>query len=539
MTRWLASNLRAVGVVITRRASLPSSCLRCSDATRPTQASPAGSGRARCAPHLLPLLAVVALLAAACTGGGSDAVDDGAESADATTDAADPSGTVAAGGADPLEASGVADRPLSYRCDSVVFTPEEASAGSVETAGGTASIDALGTALPTWLVGLDGVFVPCLAVNATVNDLRPVAFELAGEQLVVEACVDHADLVVDRREIGGATVITIFGPAPETLDGVVGPECAVDASAPLDDELAGGLVPATTLSGVTYPFGAPTAGLHEQLGFGVGLAPLPAVDPASVLCRAQPATNAVEVQWSGLEPGYRAEVRVGDDVRYRSEPAGVDGAPSVVGAYILAMFDRGVTVSDPDFVNSFADYAATGDAATYVLDVVGGSGEATSIVCGEAGVGGAGTVPLLDPAEQPNTLGGDLGAAKSLFDAVAILPFVYQTIEPICDGCDGQEIALILAPDGTAARQFDPPVEQQADPSLPGLVDPFALHELLAAAEANGRDVAYVIDPSSGVPIEWTIDGRGARITCLEVDIAPPDLRPTTACRTDLDLIGR
>ncbi len=537
MTAWLESNLRAVGVVITRRASLPSSCLRCSDATRPTQADPTGSGRVRCAPAgaLAVVLMALAFVAGACTGGGSDA--DQADQAD--DESADVAGSIGTDTGERLEADDVEERELRYRCDSVVFTPDDADAGSVETAAGTVTIESLGTPLPTWLVGSDGLFVPCVAVNATVNDLRPVAFELSGDQLVVEACVDHADLVVDRREAGGATVITVFGPAPDAVDGVVGAECAIDPDAPLSSDLVGGPVPATTLSGVTYPFGAPSAVLHEQLGFGVGLASLPVADPASVICRALPATRSVEVQWSGLEPGYRAEVRVGDDVRYRSEPAGVDGAPSVTGAYILAMFDRGVTVSDPDFVNSFADFGATGDLATYVLDVVGGSGEATSIVCGEAGVGGAGTAPLLDPAEQTNTIGGDLGAAKSLFDAVAILPFVYQTIEPICDGCDGDEVPLILVPDGTAARQFDPPVEQQADPALPGLVDPFALHELLAAAEANGRDVSYVIDPSSGVPIEWTIDGRGARITCLEVDIAPPELRPTTACRTDLDLIGR
>ncbi len=437
----------------------------------------------------------------------------------------------------------IADVELRYRCGSVVFTPAEFAAMAEVTDEGLGILTAVDgreyKVDPTPIdVGLPGVPLalmvadsagpaPCVAVNAAVSDLRPVAWELVEGAVVVERCVEPDELVTDRRDVDGVAVLSFYAP-PTDLDA----DCSLDLDAPLAID-----VDADVRSGLVFPFGEPSAQIHQALGFGSAVAVLDPAVNTDVTCSTQAVDGEVLVTWTPLEPGFVAEITADDEVLFRSEAAGVTDSPSLVAASNERLLSYGLEPDATVRLQSFGDYRArVGATRAYSLGIASVGPPTVAIPCGEAGINST-EVPDPEPIPITNTIGGNIGAAADQFEQVAVLPFVYMTVVPLCISCSGDSVSLQMSPDGNR-RIFVPPLVEQTDPNQPGLINPFSLHQMLADAEANGRDVSYTFDQASGVPVEWMIDGEGARILCLELDLAPPDLRPASGCRTELDLIG-
>lgn len=488
-------------------------------------------------PRPLILLCFLAMVGTACTSGSDVAIDD---------NDASPTDTAEIGDGEPVATAGTIDDDLRYRCGIIEFALSElddapvasaddvdetlaAALGSVESyrrldrPAGPVFVDPepLDTQPPTLLIAGPGrPPEPCVAVRVGVIELRPVAFELVDEVVVAEGCVPAEALVSDIRTVGEQEILSLYGP-PLTDDEA---DCSIDPTRPIDIEVG-----AEVRSGLVYPFVVPTAVLHEQLGFSrlVG-----ALDPSTnggVSCEIISRAGEADVQWSPLEAGFTVAVFRDDQLLHTSEATGILDAPSITSAAAQRLATRGApSVEPPIWGGGFSDLAAPTD-GSYRVEISGGVGERLVVPCSSGGSVGD------DVAAGAG--GGTITQAQGRFAESAVLPYVYMTVAPICPGCSG-EVDLQLSPEGQA-RVFVPPLAEQTDPSQAGLVDPFVIHRLLLDAEAAGKDVTYSFDPVTGVPVEWTIDGEGARILCLEVDTAPPDLRVTDGCSTDRDLIGR
>lgn len=117
-------------------------------------------------------------------------------------------------------------------------------------------------------------------------------------------------------------------------------------------------------------------------------------------------------------------------------------------------------------------------------------------------------------------------------------PFQYVTLEPICETCEKQTVELYLVPDpGSPARHVVETVwVDGVESSFPGpwLVDPLLVANLLLEAEENGQEIAYEVDPATGIITQWTVAGEGAVLLCIEVDTAPIDLRDDRCGGTNL-----
>lgn len=118
------------------------------------------------------------------------------------------------------------------------------------------------------------------------------------------------------------------------------------------------------------------------------------------------------------------------------------------------------------------------------------------------------------------------------------LPFMYVTAEQDCDGC-AERVSLYYVPGPVRAsvlvldRAFVDGGEVdlgEVDPTL--IEDPRLVAEQLVAAAAS-TDVAYSIDPVSGLITRWTVGGDTVTLRCLQVDTRPIDLR-SEVCRDSL-----
>ena len=105
-------------------------------------------------------------------------------------------------------------------------------------------------------------------------------------------------------------------------------------------------------------------------------------------------------------------------------------------------------------------------------------------------------------------------------------PYLYMTFT--VDGVEHDGFG------GPAADGFvaDPPLLDGA------LFDLATIHDELAAGLASGDQVAYELDPFSGIPTAFFIDGREWTIQCVEYDTAPPELREGP-CQESNNLVGR
>ncbi len=378
---------------------------------------------------------------------------------------------------------------------------------------------------------------PCVAVRAGGFDGRSVAWERIGDDIVVESCVSPDELVVDSRDVDGTTVLSVFAPLDEDLGAGLGAEnCRLNGDVTLDADTD------AELSSLTFPFIASSASTWELLGFGNNVAPLDASTLGVIECAVSADTTDVFVQWSSIPAGFDVTV-VGDgEDLFTAERTSFDESAGLVTAFVSAMDDLGaaVDVAGPEgFVNGFSDFTAPieGERA-YEIRVEGGGVEPVSVDCGQAGLVPGGPTATTQPSAN---VSGDLDSARMLFQSRAVSPYGYMRVVGICPTCDGRPVELILQPSSVTgvSLDFDPPLTSQGGSDLAAvMINPFILHDSLIAAEAEGRDVSYSLDPTSGIPVEWTIDGEGARIECFEVDTAPPDLRANDSCSVDLDLIG-
>lgn len=132
---------------------------------------------------------------------------------------------------------------------------------------------------------------------------------------------------------------------------------------------------------------------------------------------------------------------------------------------------------------------------------------------------------------------GELAAALEAGQSDLLgLPFMYVTAEQDCDGC-AEAVSLYYVPGpvqasvlvlGGAFVDGDEVDLSEVDPSLVA-GDPRLVAEQLAAA----TDVAYSIDPVSGLVTGWTIGGDSVTLRCLQVDTRPIELR-SEVCRDSL-----
>jgi len=106
-------------------------------------------------------------------------------------------------------------------------------------------------------------------------------------------------------------------------------------------------------------------------------------------------------------------------------------------------------------------------------------------------------------------------------------PYGYVTVIPICPECETEKVDVYYAFDNESRVpliSWRGTVESEPTEDL-WFTDPLAVPTLLLEALANGDDVVSVIDPDTGLVVQWTINGRGAILECLELDMAPLDLR--------------
>ncbi len=155
------------------------------------------------------------------------------------------------------------------------------------------------------------------------------------------------------------------------------------------------------------------------------------------------------------------------------------------------------------------------------------------------------TVPGSDPIDCGQVTLDDVPAGSSDLQAAATDnansyqgPFQYVTFEPICATCENQTVELYLVPDpGSPARHVVETVwVDGVEAPFPGpwLIDPLLVAGLLLEAEDNGQEMAYSIDPATGIIEQWTIAGEGAVLLCLEVDTRPIDMREDRCGRSNL-----
>ncbi len=121
-----------------------------------------------------------------------------------------------------------------------------------------------------------------------------------------------------------------------------------------------------------------------------------------------------------------------------------------------------------------------------------------------------GSITVQDPPTGPDAL----RAGNEVFDAVMLGPYLYARAEQ-----DGKSVDLVLRFAGPGFT-FDP--AHPADESL----NPYTVHERLIGAMEAGTPVTFELDPATGLPRTWTVDGVTRTYVCVNVDTASPELRP-------------
>ncbi len=560
-----------------------SECARLSAVSEPSSASDSSSSRA---PLLLVAVAVLGLVGALFWANSRSSSNDGSADGSGGTDQTESDGgeeaTGDAGndseGGDDDESSVTAepavdlpndpiDDPLVYSCAGRRFTIDELAravgsdgSSSAELEGAGFDLDVIGDSAG-WALTESGVAIattplpteppalaiaepgadplPCVAIRAGGFDLRSVAWERVDGDIVIESCVSADEVVLDTRQVDGQDVLSVFAPFEDATAAGLGTSCRLAGDVIVDADTD------TDLSSLTFPLVTSNARTWQLLGFGVDVAPLEANSLGVVECAVTPDTTEVFVGWSSIAPGFDVTVLADGADLFTAERTAFADSAVLADAFAEQMSAVGATLSGAEttqFSNGFSDFTAPLDGTrTYEIRIEGSGIEPVVVGCGAAGLvpGGPSTTTNQD---APSPVSGDLEAAQQLFQSRAVSPYGYLRAVPICASCSSAASELVLQPatgSSSVALDFSPALSDQAGADLARvMVNPFLLHDTLMAAIAAGSDVSYTLDPTSGVPIEWTIDGEGARIECFEVDTAPPDLRASDSCSTDLDLIG-
>ncbi len=106
-------------------------------------------------------------------------------------------------------------------------------------------------------------------------------------------------------------------------------------------------------------------------------------------------------------------------------------------------------------------------------------------------------------------------------------PYGYVTVVPICPECETEKVDIYYAFDNESRvplLSWRGEVEAEPTDDI-WFTDPLAVPTLLLEALANGDEITSVIDPDSGLIVQWTVNGRGAILDCLELDMAPLESR--------------
>jgi hypothetical protein len=174
--------------------------------------------------------------------------------------------------------------------------------------------------------------------------------------------------------------------------------------------------------------------------------------------------------------------------------------------------DRG-TLSSP-----FIDTAAPVDLPlTYEVVAVDSSGRERASKTAFCGVV---TVPAL-PAQE-----SELQIAQEAARAYRA-PYGYATIVPICPDCETQKVDVYFAFNNESRVPLKSWIGDSESSVTDDVwfTDPLAVPTLLLEALANGDLVTSVTDEATGLIVQWTINGEGAILECLESDLAPLELR--------------
>ncbi len=166
--------------------------------------------------------------------------------------------------------------------------------------------------------------------------------------------------------------------------------------------------------------------------------------------------------------------------------------------------------------------AIPGQTHTYQLRFTGDGQPATFMDCGMV------TMP-------PDTPENRILAAEAIFNGLPPGPYLYGTVNVTEPGTvltfDIAMSVINAAGNGTfdyGVTVFDEN-RNEVFPLLPGghpgIVPIDDVYGLLLSALDEGRSVEFEFTPQ-GVPVRWTIDGRGNDYQCLERDTAPLELRP-------------
>ncbi len=147
-----------------------------------------------------------------------------------------------------------------------------------------------------------------------------------------------------------------------------------------------------------------------------------------------------------------------------------------------------------------------------------------------------GSAAALDLPQEPADAGGaDTGesadgADLSLLERSAtegpqipVAPYAYATLTPICDTCDGETVELYLVP--SAENPTTRVVEawwKNGEPQPLDEIGVWGTDPTTVAGplvEQGAED--WEVDPDSLLVLSWTVDGVGASLECLELDLSP------------------
>lgn len=436
---------------------------------------------------------------------------------------------VATFAADPISPTVLANR-MSGALDKADFAGDPSSWAQLET-GWLIDREPLTTAPESFIVlGPDGSMFPCAFRRAGYFDERPVAWEYAEDGTVwIESCIDPDTVVVDSRELDGATVVTLFAPSV-AVDEVLAeePDCAVDGTTTLDLEAD------NLLSGSSFPFVAPDALSFQLLAPHRKVADLPELSGEIVQCSVVGKAGGVDVTWTALPAGYSAAIVSGDETITTIRARRFEVSSTVQTVVVERLSTYAVVQSGEAELSRYLDPLAPSKERSYILVALAEGERALSSDCGSAGsqnFGGAGE-QVGDVAQ------GDLANAAGVFSNNVIGPYAYLTATAICDGCGSESFQLGMVPGGSYGHEFSPSLDDQTGNASGGILNPFGIYEILSSAEQDGKDVEYIVDPLVGVVVSYTIDGVGAKISCFEVDTAPSDLREGVACNPEWDLLS-
>lgn len=386
--------------------------------------------------------------------------------------------------------------------------------------------------------------IACVAIRAGAFDLRPVAWEVLDGVVAIESCVEPTEVTTDRRQIGGQEVLGLFAPfSNEDPTSTNSESCLVDGSVELDLDVSDDVA-----SSFVLPLAESQATTWQILGFGRRVAELDPVGLSNSKCRSESLGTEAYVEWGGVAAGFDVTVVADGQDLFTSEQTSLEQSGLLDQALNQWLIKAGVPASSnlsdakQQFGSGFSDFLApAGGTRAYELRIEGGGIDPVLVSCGSAGIVPGGSFATPTTQAPPTALGADLETAADVFSERAISPYAYFRLKPICVGCSPTAIELQMIPGGTASgpsHVFDPPLESQAGGSAEAIISPFELHERLLAAERAGAEVSFTIDPQSGLPVTWLIDGVGGEFLCFEVDTAPPDLRSGQSCQTSRDLLA-